>query len=106
MAIAGQVWSWYAVSSQLYSAAHTPVPCVEEFEAYHGGTGNQMHELAVGTRFIDHALYSMCMLAMCCYLMSLLRVSHVTSLTAAAFESNLNDVHLMSLLCDEYLAGL
>ncbi len=73
-----------------------------------------MHELAVGTRFIDHALYSMSMLAICCLAMRLEYnssyhagvVSHVTSSAAAAFESNLNDVHLMSLLYDEYLAGL
>ena len=73
-----------------------------------------MHELAVGTRFIDHALYSMCMLAMCCLAMRLGQsygyyagvVSHVTSSAAAAFESNPNegDVHLMSLHFDELLA--
>ncbi len=70
-----------------------------------------MHELAVGTRFIDHALYSMSMLAICCLAMRLeyncsYHAGVVSSSAAAAFESNLNDVHLMSLLYDEYLAGL
>ncbi len=65
---------------------------------------------------LHNALNPMCMLAMCCSAMSLEQgygyyagvVLQVTSLAAAAVESNPNEdgIHLMSLHVDEYLAGL